>query len=219
MDKAVTHKAHRQDESFFGDLAYRMTAPFRGLIKRYAPTFLKQMSWESEFKRGRHLHTLSADYRSRICDSIESHCRNGDVLDLGCSDGHIGFGLNLSKYASYTGVDISETAVREAGEKTRSIAPARTTKNTFVCADIGKYTPATSFDLILFKDSLYYFTARELPLVLEHYRAFLKPGGLFLVEMDDIERHRWISIFIRQHYAVLEDREDPQRDLALLVFR
>jgi SAM-dependent methyltransferase len=207
LDKAVTHKPQRQDESFLGDLAYRMTAPFRGLIKRYAPTFLKQMSWESEFKRGRHLHALSADYRSRICDSI------------GCSDGHIGFGLNLSKYASYTGVDISETAVREAGEKTRSIAPARITKNTFVCADIGKYTPAMSFDLILFKDSLYYFTARELPLVLEHYRAFLKPGGLFLVEMDDIERHRWISIFIRQHYAVLEDREDPQRDLALLVFR
>jgi SAM-dependent methyltransferase len=154
-----------------------------------------------------------------LCDVVERYARGGDVLDLGCADGHVGLGLRPDRYSRYTGVDISDVAVAAAYELLRSVAPERESTNRFVACDVGTYVPDAAVDVVVFKDSLYYFPRPQLEAVLRHYQAFLKPGGAFVVEMDDIGRHHWIRDLIRQRFEVLEDHESTEKDFMTLAFR
>ena len=201
------------------DLLYDLSRPLRAIVKRWGPSRLKQAAWHAEYKRGRHVHGLRGLQRSRICDVIERYAGGGDVLDLGCGDGHVGLGLHPEKYHTYAGVDISEIGVREAVAKCQAVGEGRSEKNTFCAADISTYRPGHPVDIVLFKDSLYYVNRLEMLRVLSELQTFLKPSGVFIVEMDDVKRHGWIRDLIRQHFRVLEDSEDLQGDWMQLVFR
>ncbi len=131
----------------------------------------------------------------------------------------MGLGLTAQTYADYTGVDVSAIAVEAARRRVRESGGVRSLRNSFVAADIGTFVPGRPMDVILFKDSLYYFTRLTLPGVLEHYRRFLKPGGVFIVQMNDLGRHGWIRSLIRERFLVLEDLENARQDFMTLVFR
>jgi SAM-dependent methyltransferase len=201
------------------DFVFTLLRPLRAVVKRWAPSRMRQAAWNAEFRRGRHLHRDWSGERSSFCDLVERYARRGDILDLGCADGHVGLGLRPDGYSRYTGVDISDVAVRAAYDLLRSAAPDREGKNRFVACDVGTYAPDASLDAIVFKDSLYYFPRPQLEGVLRHYQAFLKPGGVFVVQMDDIGRHGWIRDLIRERFEVVEDHESRERDFMALVFR
>ncbi len=131
----------------------------------------------------------------------------------------MGLGLAPQAYAGYTGVDVSAIAVDTARRRVRELGGVRSQRNSFVASDVGTFVPGKPMDVILFKDSLYYFTRLTLPGVLEHYRRFLKPGGVFVVQMNDLRRHGWIRSLIRERFLVVEDVENPRQDFMTLVFR
>jgi SAM-dependent methyltransferase len=131
----------------------------------------------------------------------------------------VGLGLDPRRYATYTGVDISPIAVEGAYRKVRDLGGARVERNSFVAAEVGTFVPSRPMDVVLFKDSLYYFTKLDLPGVLEHHRRFLKPTGVFIVQMNDLKRHDWIRDLIRKRFSVIEDLEYPTEDFMTLVFR
>jgi hypothetical protein len=54
---------------------------------------------------------------------------------------------------------------------------------------------------------------------LEHYERFLQPDGVFVVQMDNINRHDWIRDLIRKKFKMIEDIESRDEDLMRLVFR
>ena len=201
------------------DLLFLLARPYRAIVKRWGPTWLKSMVWHQEFKRGQFLHDLKSIGRSRICNDIERYSNNGDILDLGCSDGHVGLGLELEKYNKYIGVDISEIGIREAFEKCRLSGKERSEKNSFHVGDISKYTPSSKFNVIMFKDSLYYINRLNIIKVLKRNQQYLMPNGVFIVEMDNIRRHEWIRDLIRTNFTVIEDNEETVKDFMVLIFR
>jgi SAM-dependent methyltransferase len=201
-------------------LIFRLMAPIRALLKRGSPGFIKRAVWNSEFKRGHFLHdNLHKGYRSQICEKIEYYCRGGDILDLGCSDGHVGLGLKISEYSSYLGVDISEIAVKSAYEKLKAYGDERNGKNNFVVHDICNYKPKKKIDVIVFKDSFYYINKLQQLPVLYEYHTFLNPAGVFIVQMDNIARHGWIRDVIRVNFSILEDEESTENDYMRIIFR
>jgi SAM-dependent methyltransferase len=202
-----------------GNTIYQLLRPLRAVAKRLGRTSWKEAAWNAEYARGQHLHEDRSGRPSAISALVERHARGGDILDLGCGDGHVGLGLDPEAYSSYTGVDISPIAVEEARRKLKARADVRATRNSFVAADVARFVPSGQLDVILFKDSLYYSTKPELPGVLDHYQRFLKPTGVFIVQMDDLRRHHWIRALIRERFNVLEDLEDETGDSMTLVFR
>jgi SAM-dependent methyltransferase len=201
------------------DRTFGLFRPLRALAKRMGPTSWKRAAWNAEYRRGDHLHLEWSGTPSSVCVLIERYARDGHVLDLGCGDGQVGLGLTPQAYAEYTGVDVSAIAVDEARRRVRALGGVRSQRNSFVAADVGAFVPDKPMDVILFKDSLYYFTRLKLPGVLEHYRRFLKPGGVFIVQMNDLRRHGWIRSLIRERFLVVEDVESVREDFMTLVFR
>jgi SAM-dependent methyltransferase len=198
---------------------YQLSSPLRAVIKRIGPQSMKQLVWDAEARRGGNIHAVGASYRSAICDLIEKYSAGGHILDLGCSDGHVAVGLNDRAFASYSGVDISEVAIGQALKKRAAMTSARAGKIHFHVGEIGNFTPASRLNVVLFKDSLYYLTRRAINDALAHYQQWLEPAGVFVVQMDNIERHGWIRDLIRQKFTVIEDIESVEQDWMAFVFR
>jgi SAM-dependent methyltransferase len=208
-----------QDGDPRADTLFKLIGPLRALVKRRGPRWMRQLVWDADARRGTNLHQVDTAYRSTICDLIEKYSSGGDILDLGCSDGHVCLGLSQSAFASYMGIDISEVAIEEASRKRDSMGTERASKVTFQVGDIGTHSPAKRLKVILFKDSLYYLTRRDMVAALEHYERFLQPDGVFVVQMDNINRHDWIRDLIRKKFKMIEDIESRDEDLMRLVFR
>jgi SAM-dependent methyltransferase len=188
-------------------------------MKRWGSTPVKRVAWNVEFKRGEYSHEVNEGYRSRINNWVEQYCRHGHILDLGCSDGHVGLSLNPKEYASYTGVDVSEIGIQEAREKCRRAGGERYEKNVFLVGDICTYRPEHLMDVILFKDSLYYVNRIKIAGLLDRYGSSLTAGGVFIVHMDNIRRHGWIQLLIERHFEVVEKNSVLDPTGMLLVFR
>jgi 2-polyprenyl-6-hydroxyphenyl methylase/3-demethylubiquinone-9 3-methyltransferase len=94
------------------------------------------------------------------------------VLDVGCGAGLLCRYLDRSR-VSYSGIDLSPTAVARAGE---TFPEAE-----FSVSDIAEYEPAPSqlFDVIVFNEVLPHV---ENPLgSLHRYRSFLSASGMFVL--------------------------------------
>jgi len=93
---------------------------FRAVGKRLGTDSIKTRLWDYENRRyGEFLHETGEGYRSRISTEIEARANGGSILDLGCSDGHVGFSLASDTYALYHGVDLSRVAIQAAHQKIR----------------------------------------------------------------------------------------------------
>ena len=180
---------------------------------------MKRLAWKHDFQKGINIHDVEKGYRSAICDWVEKYVKGGDILDLGCSDGHVGLGLNMLSYNTYTGVDISDMAVSAAFAKLDSHGADRRRKNRFVQGEIAAYSPSMRPSVVLFKDSIYYLTKRDLTNALDHYRGRMKEGGVFIVQMDNIKRHGWIRELIMEKCKMIENLVYEDRDFMILVFR
>ena len=80
-------------------------------------------------------------------------------------------------YQNYQGVDISEVALDKARQ--RSVALQRGACNRYAQSDILTYVPDQKFDLILFRECIYYIPEFKILGMLDRYAQYLKPGGVF----------------------------------------
>src|SRR5262245_47316135 len=106
------------------------------VVKRWGSSTAKRRVWDGEFASGlwaRLEHTAD----DPIYDYLETYANGGNVLDLGCGSGNTGSEMNTSRYASYTGVDVSSVALRKA--ESRIQASDRKTKNSYLCGDLETY--------------------------------------------------------------------------------
>src|SRR2546428_13670880 len=83
------------------------------ILKRWGKTSTKKSIGDEEFSSGQwdRLENTSDD---PIYLFLEKYCSNGSILDLGCGSGNTGNEIDASKYGSYTGVDISKSAIQRA---------------------------------------------------------------------------------------------------------
>jgi SAM-dependent methyltransferase len=154
----------------------------RGLLQVYGTGSIKKHLWNHEFARGR-WDCLDSAPGDCVYAHVEKYARHGSILDVGCGSGSTGNELDASTYRHYTGVDISDAALEKA--RRRSAANGRADKNRYVQSDMLSYVPSQQYDVILFRDSIYYVPHGKITAVLNRYATYLKDRGVLIVRMDE----------------------------------
>ncbi len=155
--------------------------------------------WEAQYGSGgwdfmRRLDELA---RYSVIAGFLHHLKpGGSVLDVGSGEGLLADHLRPLGYARYLGVDLSETAVRQAAGRADA-------KTSFVAADAETYAPPQRWDAIVFNECVYYFND---PLdTVRRYESFLEEGGVFLVSTF---RSRRADVIVRRllaRYRLLQE--------------
>jgi len=141
---------------------------------------------------------------------------NGSILDLGCGSGNTGNEMDIYKYHRYTGVDISEIAIQRALDRSKN--NHRQDKNEYFCDDISFYVPRKRYDIILFRESIFYIPNTKIKDVLKRYSYYLKKKGVFIVRMCDRKKYASIIKLIEEQYHVLERSPADDANI-ILVFK
>jgi len=184
-------------------------------FKRWGSSERKKAIWDKEFGSGdwRYLDSTGDD---PVYGYLARHCAARTILDLGCGSGNTANELDDSAYSQYLGVDVSEKAIQMAIARSRR--NGREAKNRYVCADIERFIPEARYEVLLFRESLFYVPVSRVFHLLERYRQYLTKDGVFVVRMCSREKHRAIVRLIERHYTILES--SPRTDSnVILVFR
>ncbi|MBG9735522.1 class I SAM-dependent methyltransferase [Paenibacillus alvei] len=117
------------------------------------PDFLvsKQEQWDEEYKSNvwSYLSDITEYARySVVYGYIRKFIGEEGILDMGCGTGILFDMLLDSEKEGYTGVDLSQEAIK--------LASAKTSQDIFLCGDINHYVPAKQYDVIVFNESLHY---------------------------------------------------------------
>ena len=128
----------------------------------------------------------SDEYRKRI-ETLEPLLMKympskGRVLDLACGAGGFSFLLEDLGF-QVVGLDSSEAML----ERAREFARDKRSKVEFVKGDARELPfEDSSFDYVLFIDSLVHFEPAELNRVFKEITRVLKPGGKFILQFTDL---------------------------------
>ena len=194
----------------------RIRNVMRRAVQSWGSSSVKQALWNKEFAEGTwdHLAETPGDCVYRY---IERYAQNGDILDLGCGSGNTGNEIASAAYRSYTGIDISDVAIKKAIR--RSELSGRRAKNRYVQSDIATYVPQGTFSVILLRESLNYIPGRDVAGMLRRYRNYLQEHGTFIVRLYDRHRHEAIHRLIRRNFRVIEEFLPEDAPTIVVVFR
>ncbi len=187
----------------------------KALLKRWSSRDVKRLIWDKEFANGKW------DYLDNTCEDVvyqyvEKYANNGDILDLGCGAGNTGNEINIDKYQHYTGVDISELAIQRAINRSKQLH--RTSKNKYVSADFSTYVPKKQYNVLLFRESIYYVPIYRINKMLDLYSNHLKDTGVFIVRMCDAEKYKPITNLIEKNYHIIEKYLIERTNGIIIVF-
>jgi SAM-dependent methyltransferase len=199
-------------------LTKRIKNVLRGVKQRWGNSSTKRALWDREYAGGRWDHCDHTPGAS-VYPFVEKYAADGSILDLGCGSGNTGAELDASKYCDYTGVDISEVAVQKAAARSR--AAGRDKKNRYEQGDVVSYKPTQRYDVILFRESIYYVPAPKMKSVLGRYAQFLTDRGAFVVHVSHKGTDKGIAILetIERNFRVLEKHSPAGFDEFVVVFR
>lgn len=198
-------------------LTNRVRNKVRGILLSKGTPGIKRSLWNSEFASGR-WDKLARTQDDCLYPHLEKYADGGSILDLGCGLGNTGAELAGSAYTHYTGVDISDVAIEMA--KGRAEQDGRAEKNQYFQADIVTYEPTQQFDVILFRESIYYVAGPPLKGTLTRYANFLKPGGVFIVRLwTGAGKYADIVEFVEANCAVVEKHVSESSGPVILIFR
>jgi SAM-dependent methyltransferase len=138
----------------------------RALFQIYGTRKTKEALLDAEFAAGEwaFLDETSGDI---VYSLIGEWARGGSILDLGCGSGITANELKPRAYRKYTGVDMSSVALERA--KARSALTHRSDRVHFVQSDVLTYVPTEEFNVILFRESIYYIATNEIISLLMRY--------------------------------------------------
>ena len=198
-------------------LARKVRNVLRGWVQAYGTTTLKAYLWNLEFSRGR-WNCLDSTPGDCVYQYVERYANAGSILDLGCGSGSTGNELTPTTYHHYTGVDISEVAIAKARRRTEE--NGRGDKNRHFQSDLLEYAPNQQFDVILFRDSIYYVARGKIKAMLYRYSTYLKEGGVFIVRMaDGSGEYKQIMDTIENHFEVLGTYSFDRPKAVVMIFR
>lgn len=189
----------------------------------YGPSRIKRLLWNREYsgEKWKFAYHTEGDC---VYAHLERHAAGGSILDLGCGTGNTSTELALDAYQTYVGVDISETCLRVAEQRTQETG--RTAKNHFVRGDFMNYMPTQQYDVILFRESLYHVPPGKIKSIVDHYADYLKDRGVFIVRMktltaDGHYKARPIKMLniIRAEFDVVEDCDYRASGSTIIVLR
>ncbi|MFL6501469.1 MAG: class I SAM-dependent methyltransferase [Candidatus Udaeobacter sp.] len=195
-------------------LIARLKNFLRARTQRWAPAALKKALWDQEYSAGR-LDYCEDTRGDAVYPILAAHAVGGSILDLGCGHGNTGSELPAECYAIYTGIDVSEVAIQRA--RVRAVASGRGGKNSYQQGDILGYVPTQPHDVILFRESLYYFPRCRIAPLIDRLGRALKPRGVFIVTFYSADRYSRIIEELERHLALVERISTASGALILVV--
>jgi SAM-dependent methyltransferase len=117
------------------------------------------------------------------------------VLDIGCGHGRLCRILAHFGVESYLGVDLSPEAIEQA--RARPVEGAR-----FEVGDLETWTPAETFDVMVFQDSIYYASQPAAQLL--RYSEALTAQGVVVVSMFRYSNNAMIWRRIDRSFRTVE---------------
>src|ERR1700735_4514724 len=156
------------------------TARFvRGFLLSYGPSNIKKHFWDKEYSEEKWSFAYNT-VGDCVYAHLERYSENAAILDIGCGSGNTATEM-ADKYRSYLGVDISEAALAKA--RRRSQEGGRGEKNSFECGDFLTYLPNGTYEVILFRESMYHVPLGKVKATLDRYAEFLKDDGVIVVRL------------------------------------
>lgn len=110
----------------------------------------------------------------------------GPVLDVGCGTGRISVPL-AEAGLEVVGLDRSRPMLRLAERRRDALAPATSSRLSFIEADMEAFDLGRTFSLIVVPGRAFQFllTSAAQRSALEHFRRHLAPGGELIIDMFD----------------------------------
>jgi SAM-dependent methyltransferase len=194
----------------------KLKGALRGAKQRWGSPRIKRRLWNGEFASGRWdvIETTPGDC---VYAFVEKYCHGGSILDLGCGSGNTGCELAVERYSDYTGVDISDVAIEKAIR--RSTICGRNKKNCYVRSDIATYVPSQEYDVILFRESIYYIPRLKVRPILDHYSRFLKTDGVIIIRWHDQKERGTILELLCNSYELVDLPDQGSSGPVIVVFR
>lgn len=201
-----------------------MTAParaFHAVLKRWGASATKQKIWNSEYEAGK-WHAIDPQEaegipRDLVYAVLERWGHGGDLLDLGCGTGSTAVQI-ADVYHSYLGIDISPVAIEWARKNIEQV-PSKVLKTEFSVAPIENFATRRTFDVVLYRECLYYFALGQIKTILSRHTELLRPQGVFVVRLHDRDRYEKIVAHIVEAYDVVEKVAPAGDPTIVLVFR
>ncbi len=155
--------------------------------------------WEEQYTDGTWNYLFSEDEAAHyfsICFQIKKYAKSFSILDIGCGNGVLYDYLskNLNSALIYEGIDISENAVKAAKEKFHS---AEFRKTDYDYEELTK-----KFDVLVFNETLYYFT-KPMKTLEKAFSINLHADGFAVVSMCEDEKHNYLWERIGAKYKIL----------------
>lgn len=165
----------------------------------YTPQQTQRSSWDAEYAGGHwdYLRNTSEIARYGIITGYcHSYSSGGSLLDHGCGQGILHDHLDPNNFDGYVGVDLSRDAISKASHRPISV-PSR-----FSVGDVETYEPEQVFDVIVFNEMLYYLS--DPAAVVQRYRSFLSPSGVFVISMFDMLKSRKVWQALDRNHRLME---------------
>jgi len=187
----------------------------RGLKQKWGSVSIKRRMWNHEHAVCQWKQEEEA-VDAPLCERIGRYARKGSILDLGCGAGNTVCELG-GAYERYTGVDVSDVALEKAA--IRSMIHGGSSRVSFLQSDIVNFQPKEAFNVILFRESIYYVPFRRLRKVLDRYAGHLKEDGVFIVTVFDSIAYAPLLAEIETYFPVAEKYVSAGSTQTILVFR
>ena len=202
---------------YMAKLLRKVRDKMRDLLQTHGPRATKQRLWDTEFAKGR-WDVLDTTVDDCVYARIERSAKGGSILDLGCGSGSTANELDVDSYREYIGVDISEVAIVKAQKRTE--ANGRAHKCKFLQGDVTAFKPAKQFDVILFRDSIYYIKRPQVKATLMRYAQWLREGGVFIVRIwDGRGKLKEFAEVIKRNFDIVEEYQHQESGAVVLVFK
>lgn len=136
--------------------------------------------WDAEYEDGVYDRLLRSDqqHHHRLLASLVTEGRKDvSVLEIGCGEGAFWRVLRGRDDIAYRGVDFSKVAIERAQQRFAADA----SRAVFEVGDGRRYAAAARYDAVVFPEVIEYLG--DIPSLLDHYAAALKPGGVIGVTM------------------------------------
>ena len=163
--------------------------------------------WEQQYDNGTWDYLFSEEEAAHyfsICSQIKKHAQSLSILDIGCGNGVLYDYLfkNINDRLLYSGIDISENAVCIAKGKFKDAA--------FNKVDYDYENVNGKYDVLVFNETLYYFT-RPMKTLAKAIGENLNAGGIIVISMCEDEKHNYIWDKISAEYFVLDEERVENR--------
>lgn len=165
-----------------------------GLLPYVMPWPVSVDEWNESYASGSLSYYEDPAQRVRlfaVASQIDLHpAKQPRVLDIGCGNGFLRTLIPDDRIGEYVGLDVAQVPLDEA--KARGIPRTRFVVGERPTPDLGQ------FDVISLTDMTCY--VEDLPGLLEHLRAYLKPGGWLLHLLYDHPGCKALNRTVARHY-------------------